>query len=183
DAWIQKSVAPIAMEYDQEDKYPHHLVEEMKELGLFGATIPQQYGGLGLPAGIYAKLVTRISSVWMAPTGIFNSHLIVAAAIDRCGTEEQKQRYLPRMATGEIRAGLALTEPNAGTDLQAIRTVARRDGDEYVINGTKTWITNGIQGECFALLVKTDPKADPRYKGMSLMIAPKGEGFGVGKKF
>src|SRR5690606_1832487 len=110
DAWIQKSVAPIAMEYDQEDKYPHHLVEEMKELGLFGATIPQQYGGLGLPACIYATLVTRISSVWMAPTGIFNSHLIVAAAIDRCGTEEQKQRYLPRMATGEIRAGLALTE-------------------------------------------------------------------------
>lgn len=182
DAWIEKSVAPIAMEYDQEDKYPHHLVEEMKELGLFGATIPQEYGGLGLPAGIYAKLVTRISSVWMAPTGIFNSHLIVAAAIDRCGTEEQKQRYLPRMATGEIRAGLGLTEPNAGTDLQAIRTVARREGDHYVVNGAKTWITNSLHGDMVLLLVKTDPGAEPRHKGMSMLIAEKGDGFIVAKK-
>lgn len=182
DNWIQKSMAPIALEYDQEDKYPHELVEEMKELGLFGATIPQEYGGLGLPASIYAKLVIRISSVWMAPTGIFNSHLIVASAIERCGTEEQKQRYLPRMATGEIRAGIGLTEPNAGTDLQAIRTVARREGDHYVVNGAKTWITNSLHGGMVLLLVKTDPDAQPRHKGMSMLIAEKGDGFIVAKK-
>ena len=135
------------------------------EMGLFGATIGQEYGGLGLPATTYAKIVAYISSYWMAITGIFNSHLIMAAAVERFGTEEQKQQWLPKFATGEIRGGLALTEPNAGTDLQAIRTTAVRDGDDYVINGTKTWISNGIQGSCFALLVKTDPKAEPRYKG------------------
>jgi alkylation response protein AidB-like acyl-CoA dehydrogenase len=124
----------------------------------------------------------RISSYWMAITGIFNSHLMMAAAVERFGTGEQKAAWLPRFASGEVRGGLALTEPNAGTDLQAIRSTAVRDGDDYVINGTKTWITNGIQGSCVALLVKTDPGAEPRYKGMSLFIAPKGEGFSVGKK-
>ncbi len=119
----------------------------------------------------------------MAITGIFNSHLMLAAAIERFGTEAQKAHWLPKLATGEIRGGLALTEPNAGTDLQAIRTTAVRDGDHYVINGTKTWISNGIHGSCFALLVKTDPKASPRYKGMSLFIAPKQDGFTTGKKF
>lgn len=182
DAWVEKSVAPIAMEYDQEDKYPHHLVEEMKDLGLFGATISQEYGGLGLPAGIYAKIVTRIAAYWMAPTGIFNSHLIMASAIERCGTEEQKRHYLPRMATGELRGGLGLTEPNAGTDLQAIRTVARREGDHYVVNGAKTWITNSLHGDMILLLVKTDPDAQPRHRGMSMLIAEKGEGFIVANK-
>jgi alkylation response protein AidB-like acyl-CoA dehydrogenase len=152
-------------------------------MGLFGATIGQQYGGLGLPATTYAKIVMRISSYWMAITGIFNSHLIMAAAVERFGTPDQKAKWLPRFATGEIRGGLALTEPNAGTDLQAIRTVARRDGDDYVINGTKTWISNALNGSCFALLVKTDPDANPRYKGMSLFIADKREGFTTGKKF
>ena len=112
----------------------------------------------------------------MAPSGIFNSHLIMAACVERNGTEEQKQRFLPRFATGELRGGLGLTEPNAGTDLQAIRTVARRDGDHYVLNGTKTWITNGVYGTCFAVLAKTDPDAQPRHKGMSMFIAEKGAG-------
>ena len=182
DAWVEKSVAPIAREYDLEDKYPHQLVEEMKDLGLFGATISTEYGGLGLPARIYAKIVIKVSSVWMAPTGIFNSHLIMASAIERCGTEEQKRKYLPRMATGELRGSLGLTEPNAGTDLQAIRTVARRDGDHYVINGAKTWITNSMYGNMVLLLVKTDPEAQPRHKGMSMFIAEKGDGFVVAKK-
>lgn len=182
DAWVEKSVAPIAMEYDQQDKYPHELVEEMKDLGLFGATISQQYGGLGLPARIYAQIVTRISAVWMAPTGIFNSHLIMASAIERCGTEEQKQHFLPLMASGELRGGIGLTEPDAGTDLQAIRTVARREGDHYVINGAKTWITNSLHGDLILLLVKTDPEAEPRHRGMSLFIAEKGDGFIVAKK-
>jgi alkylation response protein AidB-like acyl-CoA dehydrogenase len=118
----------------------------------------------------------------MALTGIFNSHLIMAAAVERFGTSEQKSEWLPRFASGELRGGLALTEPDAGTDLQAIRTTARRVGDEYLINGTKTWISNGIQGHCFALLVKTDPATDPPLKGMSFFIAPKGPGFSVGKK-
>ena len=181
--WVQKEVRPVVMEHDHGDIWPEKLVGQMAEMGLFGATIGKEYGGLGLPATTYAKIIAYISSYWMAITGIVNSHLIMAAAVERFGTEEQKQKWLPRFATGEIRGGLALTEPNAGTDLQAIRTVARREGDEYVINGTKTWISNGIKGECFALLVKTDPNAQPAYKGMSLMIAPKGEGFSVGKKF
>lgn len=182
DNWIEKSVAPIAREYDQEDKYPHQLVEEMKDLGLFGATISPEYGGLGLPARIYAKIVIKVASVWMAPSGIFNSHLIMAAAIERCGTEEQKRKYLPRMATGELRGGLGLTEPNAGTDLQAIRTVAKREGDHYVINGAKTWITNSLYGDMILLLTKTDPDAQPRHSGMTMFIAEKGEGFIVANK-
>ena len=155
----------------------------MAEMGLFGATIGQEYGGLGLPATTYAKIVMRISSYWMAITGIFNSHLIMAAAVERFGTPEQKAKWLPKFATGEIRGGLALTEPNAGTDLQAIRPVAVRDGDEYVLNGPKHWISNALNGSCFAMLVKTDPKAEPRYKGMSLFIADKRDGFTTGKKF
>jgi len=182
DRWIEKDLRPIVKEFDHADRYPHHVVEQMKELGLFGATIGQQYGGLGLPATTYAKVVMRISATWMAVTGIFNSHLIVALAIEKFGTDAQKEYWLPRMASGEERAGLALTEPDAGTDLQGLRMVARRDGDDYVINGTKTWISNGIEGTMVALLVKTDPEAQPRHKGMSMFIAPKQTGFTVGKK-
>ena len=183
DRWIEREVRPVAMKHDHGDIWPAELVAQMAEMGLFGATIGQDYGGLGLPATTYARIVARVSSYWMAITGIVNSHLIMAAAVERFGTPAQKAKWLPKFATGEIRGGLALTEPNAGTDLQAIRTTAVKDGDDYVINGTKTWISNGVQGSCFALLVKTDPKADPRYKGMSFFIAPKGPGFGVGKKF
>jgi alkylation response protein AidB-like acyl-CoA dehydrogenase len=154
----------------------------MQELGLFGATVGTAYGGLGLPATTYAEIVMRISAVWMAITGIFNSHLMLALAIEKFGTEPQKRRWLPPLASGEIRGGLALTEPDAGTDLQGIRMTARREGDHYVINGTKTWISNGVEGSCFALLVKTDPKAEPRHKGMSLFIAPKQAGLRVGRK-
>jgi alkylation response protein AidB-like acyl-CoA dehydrogenase len=183
DKWVQKEVRPVVMKHDHDDIWPAELVAQMAEMGLFGATIGQEYGGLGLPCVTYAKIVSHIASYWMAITGIFNSHLIMACAVERFGTLPQKAKWLPKFASGEIRGGLALTEPNAGTDLQAIRTTAVRDGDDYVINGTKTWISNGINGSCFALLVKTDPKADPRYKGMSLFIAPKGPGFTNGKKF
>jgi alkylation response protein AidB-like acyl-CoA dehydrogenase len=182
DRWVEKEVKPIAQEHDQEDKYPHALVAQMQELGLFGATIAPEHGGLGLRAALYAKIVIRVAATWMAPVGIFNSHLIMASAIERCGTEAQKKYYLPRMATGELRGGIALTEPNAGSDLQAIRTVAKRDGDRYVINGAKTWITNALNGHMVLLLVKTDPSADPRHKGMSLFIAEKSDGFIVSKK-
>jgi len=180
--WLERDVRPRVRELERDDVYPEDMVERMKTLGLFGATIPQEYGGLGLPAGTYAKIVTAISEVWMSLTGIFNSHLIMAAAVARYGTEEQKRRFLPKFASGEVRGGLALTEPDCGTDLQAIRTRALRDGDAYVINGTKTWISNGIKGSCFALLVKTDPAAEPRHKGMSLFLAEKRAGFRVSRK-
>jgi alkylation response protein AidB-like acyl-CoA dehydrogenase len=181
--WIDKEMKPVILHHDHNDIWPAELVAQMTEMGLFGATIGQEYGGLGLPAVTYAKIVALISSYWMAPTGIFNSHLIMACAVERFGTEAQKEHWLPIFARGEMRGGLALTEPNAGTDLQAIRTTAVRDGDDYVINGSKTWISNALNGSCFALLVKTDPKAEPRYKGMSLFIAPKLEGLTTGKKF
>lgn len=170
DKWVENDVRPIAKEYDQEDKYPHALAEQMKELGLFGATIGQEFGGLGLPASIYAKIVMKVASAWMAPSGIFNSHLIQASAIERCGTQAQKERFLPRMATGELRGGVALTEPNAGTDLQAIRTTAVKDGDDYIINGAKTWITNSLNGNSLAVLVKTDLDAAPAHTGTSMFI-------------
>ncbi len=182
DRFLARDVAPYVHKLEHDDTYPADIVEAMKELGLFGATISEDFGGLGLSTTTYAKIVERISRVWMSLTGIFNSHLIMAAAVQRFGTEAQKQDFLPRFAAGELRGGLALTEPDCGTDLQAIRTLARRDGDRYVVNGTKTWISNGIFGQCFALLVKTDPAAEPRHRGMSLFLAEKGQGFTVSRK-
>jgi len=180
--WLQRDVRPHVLKFDHADEYPTEMVEQMKELGLFGATISEEYGGLGLSATTYAKIVEKVAETWMSLSGIFNSHLIMAACVQRAGTSEQKGHYLPKFATGEIRGGLALTEPDAGTDLQAIRTRASRDGNGYVINGTKTWISNGIYGTCFAVLVKTDPEAKPRHKGMSCFIAEKAPGFTVSKK-
>jgi alkylation response protein AidB-like acyl-CoA dehydrogenase len=153
------------------------MVEQMKAFGLFGATIAPEYGGLGMPTLAYARVVALISAVWMSLPGVFSSHLMMAAAVQRFGTAEQKRRFLPRFAAGELRGGLALTEPDCGTDLQAIRTRAVRVGDHYVINGRKCWITNSVHGSCLALLVKTDPAAEPRHRGMSLFIAEKGPGF------
>ena len=182
EVWVEKELKPVARQYDLADEYPHAIVEQMKELGLFGATISEEYGGLGLSAWTYAQIVIKVASVWMAPSGIFNSHLIVASAIERNGTEAQKRKYLPLMASGEMRGSLGLTEPNAGSDLQAIRTVARLDGDHYVVNGGKTWITNSMHGHMTLLLVKTDPTAEPRHKGMSMLIAEKGPGYNVDAK-
>lgn len=180
--WSEKELRPAAKKFDHADEYPHAIVDQMRELGLFGATISEKYGGLGLSAWTYAQIVMKVASIWMAPSGIFNSHLIMAAAIERAGTDDQKQRYLPRMATGEFRGSLGLTEPHCGSDLQAIRTVARLDGDHYVVNGSKTWITNSLYGHGTLLLVKTDPLAQPRHKGMALLIAEKGDGFKVAGK-
>jgi alkylation response protein AidB-like acyl-CoA dehydrogenase len=182
DRWVERDLRPIVREYDHADRYPDKVVEQMKDLGLFGATVGVEHGGLGLSAVTYSKIIMRISAVWMSVTGIINSHLMLALAVEKFGTPEQKARWLPKLASGEIRGGLALTEPDAGTDLQGIRMTARQDGDDYVINGTKTWISNGIEGTCFAMLVKTDPNAQPPHKGMSLFIAPKMEGFTVGRK-
>jgi len=180
--FLEREVKPNVHALEHDDIYPEAIVERMKALGLFGATIAAEHGGLGLSTTTYAKIVELVSTVWMSLSGIFNSHLIMAAAVQRFGTPEQKRQFLPRFASGEIRGGLALTEPDCGTDLQAVRTTARRERDHYVINGTKTWISNGIHGQCFALLVKTDPTAEPRHRGMSLFLAEKGPGFTVSRK-
>ena len=181
--FLDRDVRPHVARLEHEDLYPEEIVEKMKEMGLFGATISPEYGGLGLPVTTYARIVERLSHAWMSVSGVINSHLIMAAAVERFGTEAQKRAFLPRFATGELRGGLALTEPDCGTDLQAIRTVARREGNaDYVVNGAKTWITNSIHGSCLALLVKTDPAAEPRHKGMSLFLAEKGPGFRVSRK-
>ena len=180
--WLTRDVRPHVQKFDHADEYPHEIVEQIKELGLMGAVIDEEYGGLGLSASTYAKVVTKITETWMALTGIFNSHLIMAVLVQRFGTDAQKNYFLPKFATGELRGGLGLTEPDAGTDLQAIRTRAKLEGDHYVVNGSKTWITNGLEGSCFALLVKTDPDIEPRHKGMSFLIAEKGPGFTVPRK-
>jgi len=182
DRFLKTEVKPYVHELDANDEYPHEIVEKMKTMGLFGCLIATEYGGLGLSTATYAKIVDRISAVWMSVSGIINSHLIMAMTIQRNGTEEQKQEFLPRMASGELRGGIGLTEPDCGTDLQAIRTVARREGDMYVVNGSKTWITNSKYGNILALLVKTDPDAQPRHKGMSLLIVEKGPGFEVSRQ-
>ena len=182
DKFLEAEVKPHAHRLEIADEYPHEIVEKMKQMGLFGCIIDTEYGGFGLSTSTYAKIVERLATVWMSLSGIVNSHLIMAMCVQRHGTEAQKRAFLPRFASGELRGGIGLTEPDCGTDLQAIRTVAVRDGDHYVVNGTKTWITNSLHGNCLALLVKTDPQAEPRHKGMSLFIAEKGPGFNVTRK-
>jgi len=180
--WLERDVRPHVKALEQADEYPESMVQQMRELGLFGATIPEQYGGLGLSAVTYAKVIEKIAAVWMSLTGVINSHLIMSSCVQKNGTEAQKTHFLPKFASGDIRGGLALTEPDAGTDLQAIRTRAHKDGEDYVINGTKMWITNGIHGSCFALLVKTDLDAEPRHQGMSMFLVEKGPGFNASRK-
>ena len=182
DRFLETEVRPHVRALEHDDVYPAEIVEKMKEMGLFGCLIAPEYGGLGLSTSTYAKIIERMSAVWMSVSGIVNSHLIMSMVVQRNGTDEQKAQFLPRFATGELRGGVGLTEPDCGTDLQAIRTVARREGDHYVVNGRKTWITNSLHGNVLALLVKTDPGAKPRHKGMSLLIAEKGPGFTVSRK-
>ena len=177
DQFLARDVKPVAHDLEAADEYPSEIADKMAELGLYGATISPEYGGLGLSAGTYVKIVERMSAVWMSVTGLYNAHLIMAAAVERFGTDDQKSAWLPRFATGELRGGVALTEPDCGTDLQGIRTKAVRDGDDYVIDGNKTWITNSLDGNVLAVLVKTDPKADPAHKGMSLLLTEKSAGY------
>ncbi len=182
DKWLDSKVKPHVSKLEHDDTYPSEMVDQMREMGLFGATISQDWGGLGLPSSTYAKIVTKVSEVWMSLTGIFNSHLMMSAAVEKFGTIDQKEKFLPRFASGELRGGLGLTEPDAGTDLQGIRTKAEKKGNEYIINGTKTWITNAIEGSCFAILVKTNSEATPPRKGISMFIVEKGEGFSISRR-
>ena len=182
DRFLERDVRPVVRELEANDVYPQKIVDRLVELGLFGATIAPEYGGLGLSAGTYAKIIERISAVWMSVSGFFNSHLIMATAVQRFGRDEQKQQFLRRFASGELRGGIALTEPDCGTDLQAIRTRAVKDGDEYVVNGAKTWITNSAAGGILAVLVKTDVNTQPAHRGISLLLIEKGPGFTVTRK-
>ena len=172
DRWLVKKVAPVAAKFEQADEYPRELVQDLCDMGLYGALIDPEYGGLGLSASVYVKIVARISEEWMSLTGFFNSHLMMALIVQKFGTQDQKEHWLPKFATGELRGGLGLTEAAAGTDLQGIHTTARRQGESYIVNGSKLWITNVIEGDVLALLVKTDPDAQPRHRGMTMLITP-----------
>ena len=174
--FTDEQIIPVASELERDDIFPDQIVDGLKELGLFGFTIPEQYGGLGLDLTTYALSVIELSRGWMSVSGIINTHFIVADMILRDGTEQQKQRFLPRMATGEMRCSFSMTEPEAGSDVQAIRTLAVRDGDDYVVNGQKMWVTNGLRSGLVALLVKTDPESKPAHRGMSCLLVEKQPG-------
>ena len=171
--FVRREVEPIAQRYDNEDIYPQELIEPMREMGLFGITIPEEYGGLGLDYTTFAIIFEELSRGWMSVSGIIGTHHVMAHIVTNFGTGEQRANYLPRLASGELRAGLALTEPEAGSDVQAGRTTATKDGEEYVINGTKMFITNAEYGNAFAVLTKTDPDAVPRHRGMSCFVVEK----------
>ncbi|MCI0547930.1 MAG: acyl-CoA dehydrogenase family protein [Candidatus Rokubacteria bacterium] len=172
--FVETEVRPVAGELDHADRYPHALVARMQALGLFGALIPGTYGGLGLSVSTYARVIEELCRGWMSLAGVINSHTMAALIVLGQGTEEQRQRLLPRFARGEARGGLCLTEPHAGSDVQAIRTLARREGDHYLISGSKMFVTNGREGNTFALLARTDPDARPAHRGMSCFIVEKG---------
>ena len=176
--FAEREVRPVAHDLEARDEYPAALVERMKEMGLFGAFIPEAYGGVGLNISTYAAIIEEISKAWMSVSGFLNSHLIMAYDVLSGGTEEQKKTWLPAMCEGTKRGGIMLSEPDAGSDLQAIRTTARRDGDAYVLRGTKMWATNGRNGNTFLVLAKTDIEVQPRHRGISLFIVEKDQGPG-----
>ena len=180
--FVRKSITPVAREWEHSGRYPTEIVEEMKQMGLFGMLVPESYGGIGIDAVSYAIVFEEISRGWMGIAGILGSHSLATLMIARHGTEEQKKRWLADLASGARRSGVGLTEPVAGSDLQGIQTVARREGDHYVVRGTKTWITNARHADPLPVLVKTDPKAEPRHRGMSVLMVEAGTpGFSIGK--
>ena len=171
--WVEREVYPVASEYEHADEFPTPLVEDMKELGLFGVTIPEEYGGLGLDLLTYALIQIELSRGWMSLSGVLNTHFISAWMIKTHGTDEQRGHYLPRMATGELRFAYSMTEPHAGSDVQAIRTRAVREGDEYVVTGQKMWATNALRAGAIMLLTVTDPEAEQRHAGMTAFVIEK----------
>src|SRR6266852_2500925 len=180
--FARRSIAPVAHEWERSGRYPTEIVDEMKAMGLFGMLVPRQYGGIELDAVSYSIVFEEISKVWMGVAGVLGTHSMAARILATDGTEAQRSRWLPGMATGEIRSGLALTEPGAGSDLQGITTTARREGDVYVVNGAKTWITNARHADPLPVLVKTDPNALPRHRGMTVVMIEQGTpGLTVGK--
>jgi alkylation response protein AidB-like acyl-CoA dehydrogenase len=175
--FADEQIIPNAEHYDHEDSFPEPIVAQMRELGLFGVTIPEEYGGMGLDLTTYAMIVEELSRGWISISGIVNTHFIGSYLLMKFGTEEQKQRYLPQMATGELRAAFSLSEPECGSDVQAIKATAKKlDDGDYEINGQKMWVTNGLLSGLVFTLVKTDPSAEPKYKGMTCFIAEKEPG-------
>ncbi|GER82103.1 acyl-CoA dehydrogenase [Thermogemmatispora aurantia] len=182
--FVERAVLPAAQQLEHEDRYPSELVEELRRLGLFAATIPESYGGLGLDLLTYVQLIEELARGWMSLAGIVNTHILVAALITQYGTEEQRQRFLPVMAEGRRRGALCLSEAEAGSDVQAIRMTAMRDGESYLLNGAKLWVTNGVHARILAVLARTDPQAQPSYRGMSLFLVEKETpGLHVGRTF
>jgi alkylation response protein AidB-like acyl-CoA dehydrogenase len=173
--FVEREVIPFASELEHRDEYPHAMVAAMKQLGLFGATIPAEHGGLGLAFATYARVMEELSRGWMSLAGVINSHLIMAFIITHHGTDAQKKYFLPAMARGDKRGGLALTEPHAGSDVQSIRTTAIRRGDDYILKGSKMFITNARNGTMLAVAAKTDPRAKPVYAGISMFAVEKND--------
>jgi alkylation response protein AidB-like acyl-CoA dehydrogenase len=174
--FADNEIIPVADEFDHEDKFPEAIVEQMKELGLFGVTIPEEYGGMGLDLTTYAMIVEELSRGWISISGVVNTHFIGSYLLMKYGTDEQKGYFLPRMATGEIRAAFSLSEPEVGSDVQGIKSTAKRTDEGWEINGQKMWVTNGLLCGVVFVLVKTDPKADPPYRGMTCFICEKEPG-------
>src|ERR671924_103096 len=174
--FVDNEVIPTAEEYDHEDKFPEAVVDQMKELGLFGVTIPEEYGGMGLDLTTYAMIVEELSRGWISISGVVNTHFMGSYLLMKYGTDEQKQYFLPKMVTGEIRAAYSLSEPEVGSDVQSIKSTATKSGDGWEINGQKMWVTNGLLSGVVFVLVKTDPKADPPYTGMTCFICEKEPG-------
>jgi len=179
--FVDREVKPVARDLEHANTYPGKLIDQMKEMGVFGLAIPQPWGETQVSAQCYAAVTEELARGWMSLAGAMGGHTVVAKLLVTYGTQEQKDAYLPKMATGEIRATMALTEPGGGSDLQAMRTTARRDGGEYVVNGAKTWITNARRSQLVALLCKTDPRATPVHKGISILLAEHGPGFTVSR--
>jgi len=174
--FADEQIIPNAEHYDHEDEFPEPVVEQMKELGLFGVTIPEEYGGMGLDLTTYAMIVEELSRGWISISGVVNTHFIGSYLLMKFGTDEQKEHFLPKMATGELRAAFSLSEPEVGSDVQGIKSTASKDGDAWVLNGQKMWVTNGLLSGVVFVLMKTDTKADPPYKGMTCFITEKEPG-------
>src|SRR5215211_7197660 len=176
--FADEQIIPNAEHYDHEDSFPGPIVEQMKELGLFGVTIPEEYGGMGLDLTTYAMIVEELSRGWISISGVVNTHFIGSYLLMKFGTDEQKDHFLPKMATGEIRAAFSLSEPEVGSDVQGIKATATKDGDNWEINGQKMWVTNGLMSGVVFVLMKTDPKADPPYMWKTSVITEKEPGVG-----
>jgi alkylation response protein AidB-like acyl-CoA dehydrogenase len=174
--FVEAEVFPVAEELERRDEFPEAIVEQMREMGLFGLTVPEEFGGAGLDLLTYALVGVELSRGWMSLSGIMNTHFMAVYLLKKYGSDEQRERWLPRMATGELRAALSMSEPGAGSDVQAITCRAARDGDDYVVNGTKMWVTNGLRAGLVVLLCKTDPGAEPAHRGMSLLYVEKEPG-------
>jgi alkylation response protein AidB-like acyl-CoA dehydrogenase len=179
--FVDRDVRPVVRELEHADEYPEKLIEQMKELGVFGLAVPEPWGEAPVSMPCYALVTAELARGWMSLAGAMGGHTVVAKLLLAYGTREQQDRWLPRMATGEVRATMALTEPGGGSDLQAMTTVARRDGEDYLVNGTKTWITNSRRSQLIALLCKTDPAAEPRHAGISILLVEPGPGLTISR--